>query len=767
MIKDSTIRLYITYIFLIVILLISYQAGNTHAQLIQIGEVYFPHGDIPQQPYYYDNGSEMCLIVVVKDPVLLSRPDNEGQPISFKRDCKPKYLDTLLAYSMTSGEDYFLVKNLKNKDDNSNSWGWIASDYVLKAFEPLRDENPSNPSFIKVIVKNNWRTEGGRKIKAVPILNGPGSRYDKIGGINIFRIRYAYDIRESEDGSGEYVLVGNDPELSHEAAATTISGWIKIDYTILWESRIGVYYNKKDFHERSEPVVIFRKLNELKNYIKNKDTSISIAQEDMSISKPLQYDSTRFPVIDKARGNLIEIAFIGEGFNRSTMGNISSQVINSKKVSLNEKIEDTRNRDVLFLIDGTKSMKSHFPAVRDGIEQFMKSIKNKNEQNRFRFALAVYRDYPDKNKGFHLLANMGEDIIPLLKKENAYRVKADKDFPEALFQAIDHGALQINWGEGRTRAVVVVGDHGNHEEDMYQYKAKGVGNILKQKRISFYSINVNRNPLTDFNKIFDKQVKSILSIRGGIGENFKIEKDTKGAIVKILEKIFNLSRNVARAFTDKIEGKSSKEINRTYGTQVNLYLQEIMREHGLSDQEINLSVVSQLCERGWVSKKSRDGKDQLKPWFLIDRTGMDELLGIMSGLFKNARRKSSKGFSNAVREVVKRASGDELKETERISNYLQRRYHIPFREISDVLQHSPVELEEKFKFNDNFKKRFTRTVGEKYTHLQLVVEEKTGKIHWNEKQLRWNKEEHLVEKKWWWLTTSGVSFAWIPMEYLP
>ncbi|CAN2040247.1 hypothetical protein GMMP15_150049 [Candidatus Magnetomoraceae bacterium gMMP-15] len=321
------------------------------------------------------------------------------------------------------------------------------------------------------------------------------------------------------------------------------------------------------------------------------------------------------------------------------------------------------------------------------------------------------------------------------------------------------------------RSIFVIGENANYWDD-YVTEQK-VGEVLNSNRIIFYSLNINHRPESiDYNNLFDKQVKTILSLRGEIGENFAITHSnndtiqTKEAVMEILSKIYNFSNNIYQALTDRIEGSSIKKIERNYGTNTTNYLKNIMNKYGLSDQEIKLSRLNQICEEGWVSKKSRYGEEQLEAWILIERTSMDELLGIMSGLFRHARRRNPRGLNYAVREVIKRATGDDIQANELISKYLERIYDIPFHEISTVLSYTINQLEEKFRSDYDFRKEFIKTIGKKYTLLQLVTEEKTADLFWNEIQLRWYKE-NLVDKKWWWRTTSGVSFAWIPMEYLP
>lgn len=754
-----------------------FTASLGRAEFVNIDGVFFSGGVIPEEPLKFSNsGMEMRLLIVIRNPVLLDQPNNDGMELRFTGDTAPKYLDPLMAYSQSNDGQYFLVRTLTDP----GRWGWIPKEFVLERYEPLRaqdetratDQSTPNPAFIKVVAKNNWRTPTGRRLEAVPILNGPGSEYDTVARINIFRIRYAYDIRPGMDGK-EYVLVGEEPSLNQYAANSGLSGWINLEYAILWTSRVGIYYNRENLTSRQEAVHIFQNKTDLGEFLATGNTDKAIAHENMAAKASLDYDTTRFPIIGQAGGNLLNIAFVGNArADDDSRKLLSNEELSHKRTELNEIIDQTRNQDILFLIDATKSMQKHFPAVLRGLENFMASIKKQTEKNRFRFAIAVYRDYQDINNGFHMLAELGGDVRQFMKEETAYSIKEDHDYPEALFQGIVKSTEQTGWGTGRTRAVIVIGDHSNHPED--SFTAQQVASVLEQKNVAFYSINVNRRPETmQFNRMFDNQMQSVLSLSGGVGRNFVVdnaaafdERQTAVAIEETLASIFQFSSEVSWGFKDITEGKQIKEIEATYGTEVTTYLRRIMREQGLTEAEINLANLSQICEEGWVSKKNSNAVDQLTPWVLIDRSSLDELVGIMSGLFKRARKQNSRGLGTAVTEIVKRASGDEINENERISQFLYRRFHIPYREVSDVLQYSPTQLEEKFQASPEFKKKFVKRLGKTYALLQSVQEEKNSELLWSEMNQRWGKKEP-VEKKWWWKTSTGMSFAWIPMDYMP
>nr|VFK56341.1 MAG: hypothetical protein BECKTUN1418F_GA0071002_10855 [Candidatus Kentron sp. TUN]VFK62600.1 MAG: hypothetical protein BECKTUN1418E_GA0071001_10835 [Candidatus Kentron sp. TUN] len=438
------------------------------------GNVFFPGGRAPDTSLSADDGSLLYLVVTVKDPVLLQRPD--GEELSIPPTKRPHFMDPLLAYEKTEDEEHYLVHN-----EEDDQWGWISSDYVLTRNEPLRDENDEerddNPAFIKVIAKSNWRTQGGRNMEHAPILNGPGKDFDKIGQINICQIRYAFDIREGDDGKA-YILVGNDPQLDPMAASNNLQGWIQRDYTILWESRAAVWYNKANRHRRKRGVPIFRTQRDLRNFMGNSKGNDPIAIENFKSSEEIAYDTTRFPILDED-GDEINIAFV----------------------------DDT------------------------------------------------------------------------------------------------------------------------------------------------------------------------------------------------------------------------------------------------------------ICEEGWVSKEDKAGNQQLVPWILIERISIDEMIGIVAQLYNLAKQRNPRGLGKSVIEITKRASGDPIRDGEKIAEYLARRYHIPFRDISMVLQHTPNQLEEKFRSNTRFRGKFVKTIGKKYRLLQSVAEERTGKLVWNQKNRTWEKKKPITTKKWWWKTKAGNSWA--------
>jgi len=709
-------------------------------------------------------GAYRYVATIVPNPKFLSEPDNSG----IQQENAPGYREALKVYSISREEDYYLVKS----NTSDNCCGWIPSEELITSTECMRENNTKNPAFLKVAVKNNWKTSDGRAKKSAPIYNGPGTHYKKIGAANLFEIRYAYKIKtiHTRNGKKQFIFIGGNSRWSSDYPGRDLNGWIEKQYCSLWYSRIGVYYNKENMNERS-PVYIFRNQAELQEYLLegiDPKTKAIAFEEDKMINLP--HYVSRFPVLKTERcGNydVLKIAFIGEGMHQLSGKIITQKDMDRKKNKLYQRIADLKKKDILFLIDATKSMTDYYQPVKNAVQSFVNN-QNKIDKVKTRFALAVYRDYQDGDACFQLLESLH---VPDKNKTltSTYPKSSDTDYPEAVFNGIIKGIDSLQWENG-IRAIIVIGDHGNHTNDS-RVSIDRVVNKLKSNMISFYSINVNVQPnLIYYNNLFRDQMKTILSGNKHEGDNYILEtgsgndiQDTENSLYDMLLKISVHSENTSKALYDKIEGKSFSEIDSIYGTRVTNYLRTIMEREGLKEDQIDLSVWSQLCEEGWISKKSKDGKLQVKPDCLMSRLEADELYGFLAGLVRLADSEPRR-VKQTIEQLVRRTSGDNLQKGETIAMYLRRQFHVPFNEVSKYLQYTPTKLQNKFLEDNQFKKSFNKNIAEKYERLKFVIESKIGKLDYQNGKWRRVSEN---KKEWWFVTKNEVSYAWLPMSYLP
>ena len=726
---------------------------------IAAADIFFPGGNTPHRPLINEDGVPQQAAVIVKNPLFISYPDeNKGENL----DNSLKFLDLVTVYNNTYNKKFCLVKI------EPDSWGWMKENEILTKIYCMRTPNPNNPAYYKVIVKNNWRLNKGN-VEEIPFYKGPGESYDIAGYVNVFRVRFAYKLNKNPN----FIFIGDEYKWNYDFPSSCLKGWIKRDYCIPWASHVGVFYNKENLSDRY-PVLMFEDLKELEYYLEVGDSSKAIAREERT-SIELKPDTTRFPIMDHVEDS-IQVTFVGDAIDSKTKKIKSRQQIDNMRGQINRLIYNTKKIDLLFLIDATKSMGPYFKPVADGINSFINSL-SPTSSSRFKFGFAVYRDHADGNDSFQMLCQIGQlDNNELQKKikEASFDTRSkDSDYPEAVYEGIYNAVNVSHWRENSTRAIVIIGDHGNHIPLKTEIGLKDVKRVLEKQRVVVYALNVRlRSETKSFCIQFQNQMSEIIDNNKQYGKIKIISsksgdelKETKNEIEVFLSESFDFSTNVSTGFQEMAEdGSSIETIKRKYGTNVTNYMLDILKLNNWTEEDIKISKFNQFCSEGWVSKKSKNGLDNFKTYFLITRQKLDMLVGLLARISIVANA-SSKDINDMVRSECEVATGDPMKKDETIAKYIQRIFFIPYNELSNTLNLTPEELQDKMD-NNTFKNKFIKLLSEKYERLHFIQEGKTGDLKWNPSR-RKHSSENTKSKEWWFVSASGVKWCWIPFEYLP
>jgi len=721
------------------------------------GDVYFPDGKTPTEPLKSKYGDSLKAVVLASNPFFLSRPDETSEKLRFP----PYYLEVLSVFTKSNNSKFYLVQK------STGEWGWMKNSEILTSRICMRSLNEKNPAYLKVFIKNNWLDN----IDSIPYLDGPGSNYFVKGNINIFKVFYAFK------RSNNYVFIGRQPQWRVERSDITLKGWIKEKNCILWDNQVAVYFDKTTLLNR-KPVLIFKEKKDLVEYLQTGNENNVVGREDPKITWELPPEMTRFPVI-MDDDEYVKIAWIGEvEKNRDEISLSENKSFEYKSLEYKSLVHITKKIDLLFLIDATKSMEKYFKPVSDGIINFINTL-DKKQQKRFRFGFGVYRDLEDKDRAFQLISKFGDHNVTTKIEQESYNTSStDKDYPEDVFEGIYKGVEQINWGEGHTKAVVTIGDHGNHIPAKTETDEKKVAKLLKKKHVAFYAINVpfhysdpSFRPRSEiFNIQFQKQMQTILSKNDFNGKIKNISStnqnelmETSNIISEFLEDIFVFSTNISNSLRE-FSGKdiTINNLKDRYGVRVTKYLIDLMRVYNLKSEEFK--TFNQICAEGWVSKKTNIGINQLSAYCLIDKMSIDVLVGLLARI-DNAIWESPKNISYLIKEACENATGDPILEHEELSEYLQRIFFIPYKEISKVFKHKLKDFQGKMEEAD-FRKKFMKHLNKKYRQLHFIQENKIGDLEWDEKELTWI-ETATEEKNWWFQASSGVRYCWLPFEYLP
>jgi len=711
-------------------------------------------GAEPKTPLNLKGMKHYVMVVVPDAPLRVEWRDSAAQV-----PYKTVFREVFLVYKEDRSLQYYLIKT----DGDRPVWGWIKKTYLLTDTECKRSEDPNNPAFLKVALKNNLQVS---LTETVNVYAGPGATniVEKNG---IAQILYVFDQKRGKDGV-DYLLVGWDAAWSALRPNDCIRGWVRKDQCTIWNHRIAVYYNRKN-RDKRPPVQIFRSIEDLQKAQSSKQTQ-GLAVETATSHLALTYDRSRFPVLQDT-GTVQKIAFIGD----------PTRPVRVSIAEANEKKNIARNMQVLFIIDGTVSMGKYFEQVQKAVYEYAQSIPTEQERARHHFAVAIYRDYEDGPDGeMEFIAGFDDPTglarLGSLRERSSHN---DHTLEEAVFNGIVRAITTAKWDSGVLKSVVVIGDHPNHRVDPRRYTPQSVVKSLEvfaakehlNSGFRFHAINVNIDEKhRNLSDEFINQMKQIGNQFQPAGRFIQVDNangdmnEFRRAVTDILRKTLRASGQTVEVVSAIQQGKSASEIAATHGTEYLKLAIDILAELGVKPEVIDRSGVKQVSMEGWVQKSSGNERT-MEPWVYIDRTELDEFRGFLASLLRGADRRQR--ASQIIMEAVQRSVGDpRLQET--VSSYVKRAFALPFRGDSAVLNKTPDQLQEALG-DQNFLIQFRKRIGYSYEVLGLVAQElDPSALRWDELQNKWVRTTpHPGAVKSWVTQNGGQTFCWIPLEFLP
>ena len=278
---------------------------------------------------------------------------------------------------------------------------------------------------------------------------------------------------------GNWILLGKQGEVPDNPTRRRESmvGWAPRDRITQWDSRVAVEpnYDPSSLARRAsgEPVSFFVEKRLAENYGKGK----SVEPEDILWTesrlpeRPIG-EWRRFPVLELHENkNVMKAGVIGEvvGGGGRAVG-VSPEQLAAWQRELDHHVARTRNVNVVFVIDGTRSMGPYFPAVAEAIQESMGRLRSAHSDNNFKFAAVVYRDYAEEDIGKLVeqvrLTDDADKVADFLKG-----IEAGDTNNRTLRESVNKGmqyalrASGLARAEHETNIMILIGDVGNHLND--------------------------------------------------------------------------------------------------------------------------------------------------------------------------------------------------------------------------------------------------------------------------------------------------------------
>ena len=429
----------------------------------------------------FDRESLPALIVSAQTPVY-AQERSTGAPVK-----KLPFGDRVLVVEPADGTSDTRAQVADHSDVN-NILGWVDQNHLLCRRDPLRlDSGIWQRAFIqtatKVVdsdVELNYTTKVLYKNSQGGCEYENGTEYENVANacteLGEFKWFFIYAKRDGR------LLVSEDAQLRN--VSSKISGWLDVDDTILWKTASALRPSET--------------LDDNASTLSDNDraSSDSNISEDYicaypnpeSINDPEQcrpvlggerwFEShLRLPILDD----------VGDGDNGYWQVVFKGAGSNLGQADLLEKILSTgssansltlSNLDVMFVIDGTRSMAPVIDAIKGTannpglVERLAERLGEKiDASNNYRVGFQIYRDSRlsgsdgVSNSAAYSLANKPCQSDPSGFDKAFAEVRAkddgsDSDFTENVYGGIMRGIRNLYSCPQHSKLIIIIGDHG-------------------------------------------------------------------------------------------------------------------------------------------------------------------------------------------------------------------------------------------------------------------------------------------------------------------
>lgn len=348
--------------------------------------------------------------------------------------------------------------------------GWVEKNSVLCRNDPLRD--PETGLWRRVFIQTATRSLGeaaddnaqAGDIEAKPLHRGPRMECDetcrKVGRFEWF---YVYG-----DSDGR-LLISKGIDLRTRDTDVQLAGWLKAEDGIPWNTASAL---RPAIAEEVAPA----DLPEILCAYASPEEAAARQNCREFLTGPLWFEiDLRLPVLDET-DDTWKVIFKGGG-GKQDRDELLAMLNNDRRRS--NIANGLNNLDVLFLIDGTKSIEPAIAAIKGSngqpgiVERLKDGLQDKiAEGGQFRVGYRVYRDSAkgSRNDGVQESENRALDALGCnddsasfaddFRKVTAQDLVKDDDFSENLMGGLKQALRDISGCRNHAKMIIVVGDHG-------------------------------------------------------------------------------------------------------------------------------------------------------------------------------------------------------------------------------------------------------------------------------------------------------------------
>ena len=341
------------------------------------------------------------------------------------------------------------------------------------------------------------------------------------------------------------VLLGQT-QLLDGSSSQTLYGWVNRNSFIAWNQRscLEPNWNPADVEFFSAGDKTYPVYDDLKK--KSVGSRYKYGNRNKNDKNPATYYrmdpyKVRYPILDNNTGE--------KDYYRCTMFGGQGRLINSEKqeqnmADANRKLEELRlklqNINIIFVIDGTRSMHQNFAAVKQAIKEGTKYFDT--QKFKPRIGVVIYRDYADGDAMIEYLPMVKYDDPRLMnfldnvgnKGYGANSAPGDHDLTEVLYKGIEKGldAKAMGYTADQANIMMVVGDCGNPVDDPNSPSYESLVKKMVDLDMNLISYQVRNSNTNEAWSLFDNQMSRML--RDNMEKRYsKLDKNVKVRFVQV------------------------------------------------------------------------------------------------------------------------------------------------------------------------------------------------------------------------------------------
>ncbi len=584
----------------------------------------------------------------------------------------------------------------------------------------------------------------------------------EFSSVNIFNILEVFDVARNTQTGDLRLLIG--------VRGNDLRGWIDYNAGNIWYSNLSTYFSAKGLNSVYQSEV----------GTQNNDI---IAKSPKNLNRLLKSNAefTKFPVLydRRVRTNKtppnhkpqLQIAFIGYDCENKTSASCLTQNSAGDAVAVS-----LDSADIMFLIDGTKSMTEYFNLVSKAVKTFTDDyIGNPN----YRFGAAMYGDHKQASRtkitdplDFRLIKtlqpNSGDLFERLAQTELFIKdTKADKEEPVSA--AIYNAVKKTRWKNNKLKFLIHIGDHGDRIDP-----SDLLINLMKEKNVYYVPIAVKGDGVISQSNEFVRQTNLIY-------QKYKNSNGTSMALPPIVtykDKINEFDAIVKALVGALTTGRAAQDS--IYGFKKELDISNDSIRVGFAQltkaaKELYLSAgakngLQTVAAKGWIETVETGEEEHNWDYFVMLHTA--ELLQLKRSMetvcLAIGSSSDEKIIADSIRQLIESLTGDRLT-MEDLGNYWDDRDSIPL--VSQTLLGDGIKKFLKDYSNPEKLKKYKKSFCRGYELINLMQARKKLPEPYEGGSLTWvgdyYQSANAVEHRWMYKDFFERSYYYVPLTYLP